>query len=121
MKKLLPFLLSFSGIFTFSQQIESSKTILNDKISIRAIEIYDNKVWYSGTDSKFGYVDLKDSGNQKQIKIIGKEIAVPYFGDRIKRLFMPSISKVLLNFFKIDKKSLKYEVVFRDTVKNGFL
>ncbi|PTT71957.1 glycosyl hydrolase, partial [Chryseobacterium sp. HMWF001] len=38
MKKLLPFLLSFSGIFTFSQQIESSETILNDKISIRAIE-----------------------------------------------------------------------------------
>jgi hypothetical protein len=32
----------------------------NDKISIRAIELYDNKVWYSGSDSKFGFVDLKD-------------------------------------------------------------
>ncbi len=119
MKKLLPFLLSFSGIFTFSQQIESSETILNDKISIRAIEIYDNKVWYSGTDSKFGYVDLKDSGNQKQIKLSEKKLHFRTLGQDKKAFYAINIESPA-EFFKIDKKSLKYEVVFRDTVKTAF-
>jgi hypothetical protein len=74
MKKIIPLLLLFLGILTFSQQIESFKTILNDKISIRALEIYDNKVWYSGTDSKFGFVDLKNPENQKQIKLSEKKL-----------------------------------------------
>lgn len=119
MKKLLPFLLSFSGIFTFSQQIESSETILNDKISIRAIEIYDNKVWYSGTDSKFGFVDLKNSKNQKQIRLSEKKLQFRTLGQDKKSFYAINIESPA-EFFKIDKKSLKYEVVFRDTVKTAF-
>lgn len=119
MKKLLPFLLSFSGIFTFSQQIESSKIILNDKISIRAIEIYDNKVWYSGTDSKFGYVDLKNSKNQKHIRLSEKKLQFRTLGQDKKSFYAINIESPA-EFFKIDKKSLKYEVVFRDTVKTAF-
>lgn len=119
MKKLLPFLLSFSGIFTFSQQIESSKIILNDKISIRAIEIYDNKVWYSGTDSKFGFVDLKNSKNQKQIRLSEKKLQFRTLGQDKKSFYAINIESPA-EFFKIDKKSLKYEVVFRDTVKTAF-
>lgn len=119
MKKLLPFLLSFSGIFTFSQQIESSETIFNDKISIRAIEIYDNKVWYSGTDSKFGYVDLKNTDNQKQIKLSEKKLQFRTLGQDKKAFYAINIESPA-EFFKIDKKSLKYEVVFRDTVKTAF-
>lgn len=119
MKKLLPFLLLFSGIFTFSQQIESSETILNDKISIRAIEIYDNKVWYSGTDSKFGFVDLKNSKNQKQIMLSEKKLQFRTLGQDKKSFYAINIESPA-EFFKIDKKSLKYEVVFRDTVKTAF-
>jgi hypothetical protein len=63
-------------IFSADRKFE---TILNDKISIRAIEIYDNKVWYSGTDSKFGYVDLKIQPIRNRLNY-RKEIAVPYFG-----------------------------------------
>ncbi|WP_435522348.1 hypothetical protein [Chryseobacterium indoltheticum] len=62
------------GLLIFSQKIESFETILNDKISIRAIELYDNKVWYSGTDSKFGFVDLKNNKTQKQIKLSEKKL-----------------------------------------------
>ncbi len=119
MKKLLPLLLSFYGIFTFSQQIESSETILNDKISIRAIEIYDNKVWYSGTDSKFGFVDLKNSKNQKQIRLSEKKLQFRTLGQDKKAFYAINIESPA-EFFKIDKKSLKYEVVFRDTVKTAF-
>ena len=49
------------------------QTLLKDKISIRAIQIYNGKVWYAGTDSKFGYVSLKDSTKKMQ-KIMKKFI-----------------------------------------------
>uniref|UniRef100_A0AAU6WWU8 S9 family peptidase n=1 Tax=Chryseobacterium endophyticum TaxID=1854762 RepID=A0AAU6WWU8_9FLAO len=74
MKKASIFILLFLCFSAFSQKIESFTTILNDKISIRALEIYDNKVWYSGTDSKFGFVDLKKPENQKQIKLSEKKL-----------------------------------------------
>ena len=74
MKKISLLSLLFLSIFIFSQQIESFKTILNDKISIRAIQIYNGKVWYSGTDSKFGYVDLKNPENQKQIVLSDQKL-----------------------------------------------
>jgi hypothetical protein len=69
MKKIFSILFLSVGMCAFSQQVENIETILNDKISIRAIELYNHKVWYSGSDSKFGYVDLKDYKKQKQIKL----------------------------------------------------
>ncbi|SIQ56320.1 hypothetical protein SAMN05880574_11661 [Chryseobacterium sp. RU37D] len=119
MKKILPFLFSFLGIFSFSQQIESFETILNDKISIRALEIYNNKVWYSGTDSKFGFVDLKNSKNQKQIKLSEKKLQFRTL-EQDKNAFYAINIESPADFFKIDKKSLKYKVVFKDTAKTAF-
>lgn len=119
MKKILPFLLIFLGIYTFSQKIESFETILNDKISIRALEIYDNKVWYSGTDSKFGFVDLKDQKNQKQIKLSEKKLQFRTLGQDKNSFYAINIESPA-EFFKIDKKTLKYEIVFKDTAKTAF-
>lgn len=119
MKKLLPFLFSCLGIFTFSQQIESFKTILNDKISIRALEIYDNKVWYSGTDSKFGFVDLKNPENKKQIKLSENKLQFRTLAQDKNSFYAINIESPA-EFFKIDKKSLKYEIVFKDTAKTAF-
>jgi hypothetical protein len=119
MKKMLPLLFSFLGIFSFSQKIESLETIFNDKISIRALEIYDNKVWYSGTDSKFGFVDLKDSKNQKQIKLSEKKLQFRTLAQDKNSFYTINIESPA-EFFKINKKDLKYEVVFRDTTKTAF-
>jgi hypothetical protein len=119
MKKILPFLFSFLGIFSFSQQIESFETILNDKISIRALEIYDNKVWYSGTDSKFGFVDLKNSKNQKQIRLSEKKLQFRTLAQDKSSFYAINIESPA-EFFKIDKKSLTSEIVFTDTVKTAF-
>ena len=119
MKKLLPLLLSFLGIFTFSQEIESFETILNDKISIRALEIYDNKVWYSGTDAKFGFVDLKNPKNQKQIKLSDKKLQFRTLAQDKKYFYAINIESPAY-FFQIDKKKLKLEIVFTDTVKTAF-
>lgn len=107
------------GLLAFSQQIESLTPILNEKISIRAVELYDNKVWYSGTDSKFGYVDLKDSKNQKQIILSDKKLEFRTLGQDKKSFFAINVGSPAY-FYKIDKKDLKTEIVYTDTVKTAF-
>ncbi|MDQ0065331.1 WD40/YVTN/BNR-like repeat-containing protein [Chryseobacterium lathyri] len=119
MKKLIPFLFSFLGIFTFSQQIESFETILNDKISIRALEIDDEKVWYSGTDSKFGFVDLRNNENRKQISLSDKKLQFRTLAQDKNSFYAINIESPAY-FFKIDKKDLKSEIIFTDTVKTAF-
>lgn len=119
MKKMLPLLFSVLGIFTFSQQVESFETILNDKISIRALEIYDNKVWYSGTESKFGYVDLKNPQNQKQLKLSEKQLQFRTLAQDRNSFYAINIESPAY-FFKISKKDLKSQIVFTDTTKTAF-
>ncbi|MDQ0781019.1 glycosyl hydrolase [Chryseobacterium sp. W4I1] len=119
MKRTFCILFLSLGIWMFSQQIESFKTILNDKISIRALEIYDNKVWYTGTDSKFGFVDLQNSKNQKQISLSDKKLQFRTLAQDKKSFYAINIESPAY-FFKIDKKDLKSEIVFTDTVKTAF-
>lgn len=110
---------AFVGMAASAQQIESVETIFNDKISIRAIELYDQKVWYSGTDSKFGFVDLNNTQNQKQIALSDKKLQFRTLGQD-KGFFYTINIESPAEFFRIDKKSLKSEVVFRDTAKTAF-
>ncbi|KFF20717.1 WD40/YVTN/BNR-like repeat-containing protein [Chryseobacterium sp. JM1] len=119
MKKLILIVFSFMGIFTFSQQIESFETILNDKISIRALEVDGGKVWYSGTDSKFGFVDLKNIKNQKQIRLSEKKLQFRTLAQDKDSLYAVNIESPAY-FFKIDKKNLKYRLVFTDMSKAAF-
>lgn len=119
MKKIFPVLFIFLGMFAFSQHVKSVETIFNDKISIRAIELYDNKVWYSGTDSKFGFIDLKNPKNQKQIKLSEKKTQFRTLGQNKDAFYAINIESPA-EFFKINKKDLKSEVVFKDTAKTAF-
>lgn len=119
MKKLIPFLFSFLGIFTFSQQIESFETILNDKISIRALEVDGGKVWYSGTDSKFGFVDLKNKENRKQINLSDKKLQFRTLAKDKNSFYTINIESPAY-FFKMDKKDLKSQIIFTDTLKTAF-
>ena len=118
MKKLFPLLLSFLAASLFAQNV-SFQTLLNDKISIRAIEIDGSKLWYSGTDSKFGYVDLKDPQEQKQIKLSEKKLQFRTLAQDKNSLYAINIESPA-QFFKIDKKSMKFTVVYRDTAKTAF-
>jgi len=119
MKKALLFLFLFVGISAFSQKIESFKNILNDKISIRALEIYDNKVWYSGTDSKFGFVDLKNPENQKQIKLSEKKLQFRTLAQDKNAFYAINIESPA-EFFRIDKKDFTVLNIFTDTLKTAF-
>ncbi len=90
MKKFLSIIFLSVGITAFSQQVENIEVVLNDKISIRALELYDNKVWYSGSESKFGFVDLKDTKIKSKLSFLMKSLnSEPLH--RIRTRFMQSI------------------------------
>lgn len=103
----------------FSQQVENIETILNDKISIRALGLYDHKVWYSGTDSKFGFVDLQNYKNQKQVLLSEKKLQFRTLAQDKNSFYAINIESPAY-FFKIDKKDLKSQIVFTDTKKTAF-
>ncbi|MBK1895952.1 WD40/YVTN/BNR-like repeat-containing protein [Chryseobacterium paridis] len=118
MKKILSLLFAFVGLLSFSQQI-SLETIFNDKISIRAVQIWDHKVWYAGTDSKFGFVDLKDFKNQKQIQLSEGKLEFRTLAQNKNYFYAINVLSPAY-FFEIDKKDLKSNIVFKDTVKTAF-
>lgn len=118
MRKTLAILfLVFSQIF-FSQKLEF-KTLLEDKISIRALEVWDHKVWYSGTDSKFGYVSLNDDLDKKQLKLSQSKLQFRTLAQNKKYFNLISIESPAY-FFMIEKKDLKVYYMGRDTLKTAF-
>lgn len=119
MKKTFSILFLCLGVWVFSQQVESFTTIFNDKISIRALEIYGNKVWYSGTDSKFGFVDLKNKEDQKQLILSDQKLQFRTLAQDKNSFYAINIESPAY-FFKINKKDLRSEIVFTDTVKTAF-
>lgn len=110
---------AFVGMAASAQQIESLETIFNDKISIRAIELYDQKVWYSGTDSKFGFVDLKNTANQKQIALSEKKLQFRTLAQDKKAFYAVNIESPA-EFFRIDKKDFNIINIYTDTLKTAF-
>ncbi len=119
MKKIFSIAFLSVGMAVFSQQVESIETILNDKISIRALELYDHKVWYSGSDSKFGFVDLKDTKSQKQIRLSDEKLEFRTLAQDKTSFYMINIVSPA-RFFKIDKKDLQSQIVFTDSSKTAF-
>lgn len=108
-------LLGFLG----QSQTVAFENLLQDKVSIRALEIWDNKVWYSGSDSKFGFVDLKDSKNTKQIQLSEKKLQFRTLAQDENSFYAINIESPAY-FFKIDKKDLTHQIIFTDTVKTAF-
>ncbi|AKK73834.1 glycosyl hydrolase [Chryseobacterium gallinarum] len=119
MKKFFSIVFLSVGVIIFSQQIEGFENILTDKISIRALEVDEHKVWYSGTGSKFGFVDLKNPENQKQVELDAGKLEFRTLGKDKSAFYAINIVS-LARFFKIDKKDLKSQVIFTDTAKTAF-
>ena len=119
MKKVICLVLFlFCLHFSFAQKVEI-QTLLKDNISIRALQIYDGKVWYAGTDSKFGYVNLKDSVDRKQMILSNEKLEFRTLAQS-KDLFYTINILSPAQVFQIDKKSLKSKVVRTDTKKSAF-
>lgn len=118
MKKLL--LLSFTIISSIlSSQKFKIDTLLTDKISIRAIQLWDGKVWYAGTDSKFGYVGIKDKSDRKQILLSAKNLQFRTLAYNKSNFYTINIESPAY-FFKVNRKTLHTSVVFTDQDKTAF-
>lgn len=57
-----------TSVFGSAQNIKID-TLLTDKISVRAITISKGKVWYAGSKSKFGFVNIKKPQKRQQIQL----------------------------------------------------
>lgn len=66
MNRLILFAFIFASAFFLSQRF-TTETLLTDKISIRAIQLWDGKVWYAGSMSKFGYVKINEPKVRNQV------------------------------------------------------
>ena len=106
------------SVFSYSQSFKID-TLLTDKISIRALQIWDGKVWYAGTDSKFGYVSLKDSADKKQLILSEKNLQFRTLAQNTKNFYVINIESPAY-FFEIDKNTLNSKIVYTDTIKTAF-
>ena len=104
--------------FLLSQKFKID-TLLTDKISIRAIQLWEGKVWYAGTDSKFGYVNLDNKADKKQIKLSEKKLQFRTLAQNKKNFYAINIESPAY-FFEIDKKTLDFKVVFNDNDSTAF-
>lgn len=113
---LIQFILLVS--FSFGQKL-TFQTLLKDKISIRAIQLWDDKVYYVGTDSKFGYASLKDTLDKKQIKLSEEKLQFRTLAQNHENFYAINIGSPA-NFYQINKKTLEAKVIHKDETKNAF-
>ena len=103
---------------SFAQKV-AFQNLLKDQISIRALQIYDGKVWYTGTDSKFGYVSLKDSADKMQMKLSDEKLEFRTLAQSPKFFYAVNILSPA-HFFSIHKKTLKISTLMTDKKKTAF-
>lgn len=117
MRKLGVLLVLFFQVF-YSQKLDFS-LLLKDKISIRAIQIVDEKVYYVGTDSKVGFVHLQDTLRKKQMRLSKEKLEFRTLAHYDQLLYTVNVESPAY-FYKIDKRNLENEVFYKDTIRTAF-
>ncbi len=88
-------------------------TLLQDKISIRALVLDHDKFWYAADQSRFGCIDL-NSNQKKEIKIISeKNVEFRSIAQTKKYVFILNVGNPAL-LYKISKIDLSYELVYQE-------
>lgn len=108
----------FFGWNLFGQELKLTP-LFQDKISIRAIQTWDGKVWYSGSDSKFGFVEIQHPKNQKQLKLSTEKLQFRTLAQNRKYFYAINIESPA-NFFEINKETLSSKIIHIDSVKSAF-
>jgi photosystem II stability/assembly factor-like uncharacterized protein len=95
-------------------------TLFQDKISIRAIVIDANKVWYAADNSKFGFFDLEKN---KRIESNFSTDKLKYefrsIAQTSKNIFILSVSNPAL-LYKIAKDDSQVKLVYQENHKKVF-
>lgn len=101
---------------TFDKYNSSTKidTLFTDKISIRAIEIDKNKVWYAADNNRFGYFDLVNNKRiERKIILDSKQIEFRSIAKTKHFIFILSVGNPAL-LYKINKMDLSYKLVYSE-------
>lgn len=126
MRTLFLFLCVLNSVqILFSQSAESAPqlnidTLLIQKMSVRAILVDSNKLWYAADQNRFGYYDIrKKKIVERQIDFKNRTFEFRSIAKTKKSIFIASIGSPAC-LFKIDKKTLQYTIVFQDEHPNSF-
>ena len=119
------FLLSFSITFSQSKQVSKEQTkrknVFEIDCSIRALELEnDSTCWFAGSKNKFGYT--KDYGKRWKENVIKYDTFNLEFRSisvTTNSVFILSVGSPAL-LFKIDKKTLNYKLVYKETEEKTF-
>lgn len=98
----------------------STETIFTDKISIRAILIDENKVWYAADSNRFGYYDIKTKSREER-KITNDSLQLEFrsIAQTNNSIFILSVGNPAV-LYKIDKKSLSSTLVYQENHEKVF-
>ncbi len=116
------FLSCKSQISEVSKSFQSVKmdTVLNEKISIRALLVDKDKIWFAADKNRLGYYDLKTGFlyrsqiNKDSLKLEFRSIA-----QTSKAIFIANVGNPA-HIFSIDKVTLKQELVYTETHEKVF-
>jgi photosystem II stability/assembly factor-like uncharacterized protein len=94
-------------------------TLLQDRISIRALVLDNEKVWYAADKSRFVCIDLK-LNQKREIQIPAeKSIEFRSIAQTKKYVFILSVANPAL-LYRISKEDLSYELVYQEKHEKVF-
>lgn len=120
---ILTFIISCKSTFNdkkVNSTTISMDTLLLDKISIRAISVSENYVFYAGNKSRVGYINLKDK-SKKEIRVDKDSISLEYrsIAQTDDAIFVVNIGSPA-HLYKISKDLNSVKLVHSDTNEKVF-
>ena len=109
-----------SSKFNGNKTTVSIDTLFTDKISIRAIEMDKNKVWYAADNNRFGYFDLITNKRvERTITLDSLKLEFRSIAQTKSDIYILSVGNPAL-LYKINKKDLSYKLVYRENHEKVF-
>jgi photosystem II stability/assembly factor-like uncharacterized protein len=94
-------------------------TLLQDKISIRALALDHDKVWYAADQFRFGFIDMK-TNQKKEIKLPSeKKSEIRSIAQTENYVFILNVGNPAL-LYKISKEDLSYVLVYQENHEKVF-
>lgn len=95
-------------------------TLFQERISIRAILIDKNKIWYGGDNSRFGYYDLdKKEKFEEHIYRDTLKLEFRSIAQNSKNIFLLSVGSPAL-LYQVSKKTKKVKLVYKEIHEKAF-
>jgi len=122
-KKYFKFLVIGAGLAVAhaqNGQVLSIDTLVTKKISIRAIEIAGDKIWYAGDHNQVGYYNYKTK-KLEEITIQSDTLRLEFrsMAQNAQSIFVANIGSPAF-IFKINKTNLRVETVYSETNQKVF-